>query len=674
MSNKARPSSAARFLTAVLVLNLMSYSALWAQRAVVIKEKGDPLVNQAGYNTGEAKRLVAPGAPDGTPFKLLRVKTSAGATTDADDVLYTGTVKNYVGDFTSFNPVGDAGEYVVEVDGHGRSVPFRIADHLMERLSSRLAYQFFIDVRGSTDPLDWKEARTAGGGPSRDGGAYTLEAVYETLFYASNPALFDRWTDEMEPRDGPDLIDLILWHGRFAYEHLDYNGVTGHRPYLIGHRGQKLQTYDYQNTLDYLAAICAAYHPFLKTRLDEATYQRYRQACLDRWEQYERDREVRFWVKSEKWIDVGWTEFNEMGNALGQGLLRNLLMYLAERNEPAGQPEKFLKYAQNCAEDVIKNWYFEDPRHTWLARNAEHITPQALALFLMVAPDKAPAGTREKLAAWRDYVSQRTDNLWHYRTHDDREWANPRSKEVGTVAGLGGAMFAVSHVLDDRRLRELGWSQVNFVFGLNPVNAHLSHKNKERLARGGYWEGVENGWPHLFLNGAGNLDGVRGTLDGSPLNNAFPYNPKGASGESYSTEGWAVTNRAWMSTVTFSTLGSHQLRLKNPTTGEQIASAGIGDAVKVELKAALNLDPKKVETGYVNVALDNGPSKQRLTVTETGPDTGIFTGACKAADFVRGVASDNRRQTAPRKMTMSYGYLGFEKTASLGLTKSDLEE
>lgn len=659
----------AKLLMALLALNLTSGSASYAQRKVVIKGKGAPLVNQAGYNTGEAKRLTVPGAPDGTSFKLLRVKTSAGSTINANDAVYTGTIKNYVGDFTSFNPTADTNEYVVEVEGHGRSVPFQIADHLMERLASRLAYQFFIDVRGSTDPQDWKEAQTAGGGPSRDGGAYTLEAVYETLFYASNPALFDRWMDEMEPRDSPDLIDLILWHGRFAYEHVDYNGVTGHRPYLIGYRGQKLQTYDYQNTLDYLAAVCASYHLFLKPRLDAATYQKYRQSCLDRWEQYERDREVRFWVKSDKWIDVGWTEFNEMGNAFGQGLLRNLFLYLAERNEPAGQPEKFLKYAQNCAEDIIKNWYFEDPRHTWLARNAEHITPQALAFFLMVAPDKAPPGTREKLAAWRDYIFERTNNLWHYRTHDDREWANPRSKEVGTVAGLGGAMFAVAHVLDDPRLRKIGWSQVNFVFGLNPVNAHLSHKNNERLARGGYWEGVENGWPYLYSNGAGMLDDVRGTLDGSPLNNAFPYNPKGAAGESYSTEGWAVTNRAWMSTVTFSTLGSHRLRLLNPTTGGEISSARIGDAVKAELKAALNMDARKVETAYVNVALVDGLNKQRLTVTETGPNTGIFTGMFKASDFTRQTASDNQRQTLIRKVTVSYGHLGFEKIAMLTITE-----
>jgi hypothetical protein len=73
----------------------------------------------------------------------------------------------------------------------------------MERTSSRLAYQFFIDVRGSEDPIYSNESKVAGAGPSRDGAAYTLEAVYEVLLYASNPALFDGW------------------HAEFTYDHRD---------------------------------------------------------------------------------------------------------------------------------------------------------------------------------------------------------------------------------------------------------------------------------------------------------------------------------------------------------------------------------------------------------------------------------------------------------------------
>lgn len=54
------------------------------------------LVNQAGYNKGESKRLVAWGISDGTPF------TIEGAVTGR--VLYKGIISGYSGDFTAFNP------------------------------------------------------------------------------------------------------------------------------------------------------------------------------------------------------------------------------------------------------------------------------------------------------------------------------------------------------------------------------------------------------------------------------------------------------------------------------------------------------------------------------------------------------------------------------------------
>jgi len=63
----------------------------------------------------------------------------------------------------------------------------------MEKLSSKLAYDFFVDVRGYADLDKYDMARIYGGGPSRDGGAYGLETVFEILQYASNPALYDNW-------------------------------------------------------------------------------------------------------------------------------------------------------------------------------------------------------------------------------------------------------------------------------------------------------------------------------------------------------------------------------------------------------------------------------------------------------------------------------------------------
>lgn len=609
--------------------------------------KSIPIVNQAGYNLNEAKRFVCYGAPEGTNFEILPANQPGAR------ALFKGKIKHYAGDFTDFNPENTTGEFIIRVPGYGDSHPFWIADHLMEKLSSQLAYQFFIDVRGSEDPVYSNEIKVAGGGPSRDGGAYTLEAVYEILLYASNPALFDRWHADFGDTETPDLVKLILWHAEFAFQHRDYNGPTAHRPYDLGHPGEDLQSYDYQNTLDQLAAVCAAYHSFLKPYLAEEKYQRYRQACLQNWEAYERDKVVRYWVKSQKWIDVGWQEFNEMGNVFGQAIFRNLFMYLAEKNEPDGQPEKFLAYAREAAADVIQNWDFNNPRHMWWIRNGEHITPQALAFFLMVAPESAPHGIHEKLAAWSKHMKTKTDNFWQYRKHNETEWAHPKTKELGNT-GLGGSMFVVAELLGDPELRAIGWSQVNQVFGLNPAQAHYSNKSQERLDINGYWDGIETGWPDAHPNGAGKLGKVRGTLDGTPLDNMFPYNPepdKEGVLSYYATEGWAVTNRAWLSSVVFSTFGSHELRILDGA-GNPIERAKNGQTITIELKAALNQDWNAVEQGWV-VLHQKDQEPQQIEVRETGANTGVFraTYQVDAAEAAR--------------LQFSYGFLGFEKTADV---------
>jgi hypothetical protein len=652
--------------------------------AGVPRRASKPFVNQAGYNLGEAKRLTCPGAAGGTAFRIVRVRDGAA--------VFRGTIHGSVGDFSAFDPPSSTDEYVVDVDGFERSTPFWIADHLLERVASRLAYQFFIDVRGGFSPR-LSPANVTGGGPSRDGGGQGLEATFEGLLYASNPALFDRWTRELLgtearmwtdppapdaesapeltlPADGsvpwnrrPDLVKLLLWHAAFAYEHHAYTGRTGgfearadgYEGWVrqFGYDDQSLQSFDYQNLLDQLAAACAYYHAFLRPYMTRETYEKYRKVCLEKWEAYDRHQEVRHWVKSRKWIDEGRLEFNEQGSAFGQGLLRNLLMYLAEREEPDGQAARFLAYARACAEDIIRSWDFANPVHTWRARNAEHITPQALALFVLVAPDQAPPGTKEKLRAWRDYIVSRTNNLWQYRTHDDREWAHPKSKEVGTVAGMGGAAFAVAAVLDDSALRAIGWSQVDFVFGRNPAGAHLSHKSRLRVAINGFWDGVEVGWPHVYVFGTGELGPVRGTLDGSPTDAAFPFNPDEAATADrpgvYGTEGWSITNRAWMSTVTFSTLGSHAIRFVDPRTAAPPKTLKRGDTVRVELRGALNRDPARVETGWIEIRDGRGTS--RLIVTETGVDTGLF-----AATVTPGMSGP---------MVASYGHLAFQKTATV---------
>ncbi|HPT32519.1 MAG TPA: hypothetical protein PLW67_11795 [Prolixibacteraceae bacterium] len=617
-----------------------------------VQEKYPPFVNQAGYNLGEAKRFVGYGVPDNTTFRIINTRTS--------QPVFEGKMLNQQGWFTEFNPVTAGDEYIVEVPGFGQSKPFWIADHLMEKISSKLAYDFFADVRGYADLNAYDMAKIYGGGPSRDGGAYGLETVFEVLQYAANPALYENWKTELGDKNIPDLIDLILWHAEFAAKYSAYNGPTGYRHGSLGYEGQPRMNYDYWNTLDQLAAVCAAYHTFLKPYLPEEKYREYRRICLENWEKYDRHKVVRYWTYSTKWVDAGFQEFNEMGNAYGQSVFSNLFMYLSEKNEKDGQPGKFLQYAQESARDIITNWDFNNPRHMWWIRNAEHITPQALAWFLMVAPEQAPAGTKEKLDAWAVHMKQKTNNFWKYRVHSETEWAHPKTKELGGAPALAGSLFAVAHLLNDPVLRELGWAQVDFTFGVNPVGAHLGHKSEERVKMKGFWEGVEEGWPQAHPDGYGRLGPVRGTLEGTPLNDQFPIaktvekivgqNEGQVFGKNaYATEGWCISNRGWQASVTFATLGSQSVKVFDGNYQNEIRTAKHGQTVIVELRAALNQDWKKADKGWVDIRTGNG-NPVKLELTETDANTGVFTG--KYIVPKKGKGSE---------LKFSYGYFGFDQ-------------
>ena len=644
------------------MLKIVVYLIFSLIAVAVAKENSErkiypPLVNQAGYNLGESKRFVCYGAEDGTPFRILDTKNS--------EVVFEGEMLNYEGWFSAFDPVGSPSEYVVEVEGHGPSVPFWVADHLMEKVSSKLAYDFFVDARGFEDLESYEISQVYSGGPTRDGGAFGLETIFEVLQYASNPALFDNWTSELGDKEEPDLIELILWHAEFAYKYHDYNGPVKNRHGTVGYEGEPRMNFDYWNTLDQLAAVCGAYHPFLHRYLDEETFQKYRALCLEKWEEYDRHKVVRYWTYSRKWVDSGFQEFNEMGNAYGQSVFRNLLMYRCEKALGSEHAEKFLSWAQSGAEDIITNWDFNNPRHMWWIRNAEHITPQALAFFLLLEPEETPVGTREKLAAWAIHMKQKTNNFWKYRVHSEEEWAHPKTKELGGAPALGGSMFAIAHLLDDPQLRQIGWAQVDFVFGVNPVGTHLGNKSEDRIAIG-YWDGVERGWPSSHPDGYGKLGKVRGTLDGSPLDSQFPITSeveayegknlgKAFGNKAYATEGWGISNRGWMATLTFSTLGSHRIRILDAKTGEAIEEAKSGQNVLIELKAALNQDWEKRDQGWVGVRAGD-QATQKLVLRETGPNTGVFTA----------------RYRMPRNaetVVVSYGYLGFEKEAVLKITE-----
>lgn len=85
--------------------------------------------------------------------------------------------------FWRFRSLVSTDEYIIEVEGDGKSVPFWIGDHLLEKASTKLGYDFFVDVRGFADLDKYDMTKVYSGGPSRDpfgGDALHLLNKYRT--------------------------------------------------------------------------------------------------------------------------------------------------------------------------------------------------------------------------------------------------------------------------------------------------------------------------------------------------------------------------------------------------------------------------------------------------------------------------------------------------------------
>ena len=103
-----------------------------------------------------------------------------------------------------------------------------------------------------------------------------------------------------------------------------------------------------------------------------------------------------------------------------------------------------------------------------------------------------------------------------------------------------------------------------------------------------------------------------------------------------------------MSTVIFSTLGSHELRIYDNSFEKEVTKPKQGDIVNIQLKAALNLDFEKKETGWIQVQIDK-QEPFKVQVFETNVNTGIFEAQFKLDYLVKS------------KVQFSYGYWGFKK-------------
>ena len=579
-------------------------------------------LNQSGFNLGKPKRFTAPTVADGTRF-IVRASKGGAA-------LAEGILKDHKGDFSSFNPPGDA-EYVVEVGGLV-SVPFRIGPFWLERVTYQDAVDFMIDSRHHVGN---DRANCRGSFGWRDDHHFGWELNTLVPQYISNPSAYERMPHQVKYEapadkslwgalkpyqdDAPDIVKLIHWGADII--------VTQ----KLGHEMLKSQ----------LAYFLYAW-PALKLWLPEQNYQVVRDYAFKTWADPSKDRDYPYDESVGNNLLAIKTVTGTTKGCLPPGFSvePNLLMHEVAKREKRADADIYFDAAYKQAEWMVKNLDWNDPLVTKGQRMSEFITVTGLAHFLREYPDRAPKDLANKLNEWAKVLIHRSDNLWDFRKLDDADKWTPMGEkptmwnEPGNVCGLPAPILAAREFITDakyqQRLDELVWSHFDNMFGRNPVGRHFSFDAPREI------EGVEYGWFKFLPGGIGQLANARFVIDGSPKNAHYPYHPE--LGDIGWTEGWIQFNTAYDISLAYLAWSESKIDL---TKG--------GNEVVIRLTAPLNFDYNKVETGTVTVTNSEG-KEARITVTEDSANSMIFTGRIKIDPVT------------PLKASYGYGYLGRHAT------------
>lgn len=594
-------------------------------------------LNQSGFNLGKPKRFTAPTLADATRFTVRAAK--------GGPALAQGTLKNKIGDFSSFNPES-TDEYVVEAGGLV-SVPFRIGQWWLERVTYQGAVDFMIDSRHHTGN---ESANCPGSFGWRDDHHFGWELHTLVPQWISNPSAYERMPHQVKyspPADpklwgaleppaanAPDIVKLIHW------------GADVIVTQKLGHEMLKSQ-------LAYFLYAWPALEPYLPAQ----NYQIVRDYAFATWAAPQSDRKYPYDESPEHNLLALKTKLGTTKGCLPPGFSvePNLMMFEVAKRDQRPDAQIYFDAAFNQAVWLVKHLDWNDPQTTKGQRMSEFITVTGLAHFLREYPDRAPTGLANKINEWAKVVIRRADNLWDFRKLDDKDGWTPMGdtpqkwNEPGNVIGLPAPILAAEEFITDsaakQRLEELVWSHFDDMFGRNPVGRHFSYDAPREI------EGVEHGWFKFLPGGIGRLANARFVIDGSPKNAHYPYHPE--IGDVGWTEGWIQFNTAYDISLAYLAWSETEIKMTRE-----------GDDLIVRLKAPLNFDYSKVETGTVMVANSHG-GVAHVTVTEDSANSMTLTGRIKLQPGKTASNDNQSLQFTPGttlQASYGYGYLGHRAT------------
>jgi hypothetical protein len=601
----------------------------------VFQQDSQPIyVNQSGYELNKPKRFTAPLAANGTAFTV----TAEGSTT----ALFSGTISGGAGDFSAFNPSG-TGPYVVRI-GSSVSVPFGIGHYWLQRVSLKPAIDFMVDTRCRNG-----NATTLGPGSGctngvmwRDDHQFSFEVPNLIAMYAANPDAYS--TNRMPlqasytglrqtlPADTPEIVRLIYW------------GVEVMLQADVNHTLLKEQ----------LAYFVYAYPGLLDRYIPAAVYNEARDDVFASWSSTARDR----W----NWYDIShtadlfqtFTVIDTSGKGAfppGHSIIPNLMMYEVALREGRSDSQLYMNAAINNATYVINNFAPATTSVTKGQRMSEHVLIPSLVYFYKMYPSQAPSGLLNYVQQWTTTMIGRSNNAWDFRKYSDTTWIIPGYNEPGNVAGFPASALAAATIVgssDAAALRRLAYAHVDNLFGRNPSGRHFS-ANAPRD-----FEGVELGWFQEHVGGAGELANARGVLDGSPKEASYPYNSAAKPGY---TEGWVAFNSAWniaLAYLAYEDTGITAFRDSYVTPANHVY---LGESLKVELTAPLNLNYASAETGVVHIRTSGGDSLL-LTLNETSTSARGFRSSVSVASGAVNTGDNIIQANAGDEISLSYGY-GF---------------